>query len=189
MLKFNEISLKSSLESFDNAKCIIFALSCIIRISESYGAYKQFISEDRKVDTGSAIETLLRFATENSLINDGNNVASLRQFLFDRIPNQDDVWTSDYPSAESAIICVVYLCDFILKGKRENVAWVGRHVYEAADAAAIRRLDLDLSSENAEEILLSSIEVQSELEHQKRDIETLLQGDTIDLIAKIVSHM
>lgn len=101
------------------------------------------------------------------------------------LPEEDTQRWLQFSLADDALASLVYAIRFILTPDTQEVAWAGRRAYEAADQAALRRLDIRPATTEGELAVLSHPIVQRELARQRRDLDILRQGPESEAIEKL----
>jgi len=100
------------------------------------------------------------------------------------IPKEDEKpWIPEQNWAEDAAAAVVYALRTCQNGNSQEAAWAARGAWEALDDFVTMQEDIDPSSPDDEEWILSNPLIQAEFMRQQRDLGELVAADRKDVSA------
>lgn len=186
MTNFNETVLVQTLALFSPRVRVAFAASAAHRLLENFQIYSRHYQFTPVTHPEKILERLWD-QLHSAQIDDQYWSETLDQVMAS-FPDESEKWSIWRPLADDALASLAYASECLRNSDAQEAAWAARRAYEAADQAAIRILDIQPGTPDAERTILAHPVVQRELERQERDIDMckrLNEKAAIEALAKI----
>src|SRR5215813_2861971 len=174
-MQFNEPRLKRSLERMPKPNRVAFAAASAERL------YPYYLNFHKKTNLGKpdVLRDALTFVWEN-LHDRMMEEERLKQLIIEckaLIPEEDDSWVDETEFAENSVVAIYCTLKCKQTGEAQDAIWAARRSYDTVDSFVTWKNDIDISADDAEEIILANPHVQAELTYQAEDLNDLSEPD------------
>lgn len=174
-MQFNEPRMKQLLEKMPKPNRVAFAAAAAERL------YPYYLNFHKKTHLGKpdVLRDALTFVWED-LHDRKMDEGKLKQLIIEckaLIPEEDDSWIDETEFAENSVVAIIYTLECKRTGEAQDAIRAARRSYYTVDSFVTWKNDIDISANDAEEIILANPLVQAELTYQAEDLNDLSEPD------------